>query len=196
MGAARIPTVLLPANTRRLAPLPERRRRAFRDYFTRSLSLAAARLVGGAARAAMPPHEEPESHWPRVDDEATRRLLAQACGVCRGLCCEQGGEHAFQRPEVVRGYMLRHPGLRPRDVLAMYLDHLPTVSYAGSCVFHTRNGCNLPPDMRSRTCHEYLCEGLQRIVRGEEQGRKACVFAAAMDGETPVRADVLRRACD
>ena len=189
------PTVLLPVNTRRLVPLPERRRRRFRDYFTRSLSAAAAAHAsrrGDRGEAS----ESGISPFPRVEDAATRTMLAQACGVCRGHCCAQGGEHAFQRPEVVRAYLSRHVGLRPRDVLAAYLEHLPRVSYEGSCVFHTRDGYNLPPDMRSRTCHEYLCQGLLEVLATQLAGTTTRLFVAAMEDETPVRAGVLRRPPD
>ncbi len=188
------PMLLLPVNTKRLVPLPERRRRRFRDYFARSLSLAAARNSGLPGRTAAP--EEPERHFWPVEDPVTLAMLGSACAVCRGHCCAQGGDHAFQRPEVIRAYLLRHPELRPTDVLSAYLDHLPRRCYQDSCVFHGRHGCNLPADMRSHTCHDYLCHGLQDLARTQQGDSAVLVFAAAVEDETPVRAALIRRPLD
>ncbi|NBC15591.1 MAG: hypothetical protein GVY09_20050, partial [Gammaproteobacteria bacterium] len=190
-GAPGADTVLLPVNTRPLGPLPERRRRRFRDYFTRSLSVAAARNAGPADETAAP--GELAHPFSPVADGATHAMLGEACATCRGHCCAQGGEHAFQRPEILSAYLLRHPHLRPRDVLAAYLDHLPTTSYRGSCVFHTRNGCSLPVAMRSPSCRDYLCDALWGIVRGQRAGGPAQVFGVAVEDATPVRAGVIRR---
>jgi len=190
-AAAEEPMVLLPANTKRLVPLPERRRRRFREYFTRSLSLAAARNAGLGGRTGAP--EEPDRRSCSAEVPATLAMLGSACAVCRGYCCAQGGDHAFQRPEVVRAYLLQHPELRPRDVLNAYLDHLPRLSYQDSCVFHTRHGCNLPAHMRSQTCHDYLCHGLQDLARAQQGEAAVQVFAAAVEAETPVRAALIRR---
>ncbi|MCG6942501.1 MAG: hypothetical protein LJE69_14780 [Thiohalocapsa sp.] len=185
------PTALLPANTRRLVPLPARRRRRFRDYFTRSLSVALAPDAGHTGGAL--PGEESVGQATTPADAATVAMLGRACAVCRGHCCAQGGEHAFLRPEVVRAYLSRHPALRPREVLAAYLDRLPWVSYQDACVFHTRHGCNLPRGMRSRTCNDYRCGGLMDLARRQQADATMQVFAVAVDGETPVRAALIRR---
>lgn len=185
------PIVLLPANPRPLVNLPAKRKRRFRDYFTRSLSTAAARRAGQRARHAADPYEEGENPFPMVTDPDTLSALGHACGICRGLCCEQGGEHAFQRPEVVRQFMDRHPQSRPRDVLRAYLSRLPAVSYRDACVFQGRHGCVLPPEMRSPTCNEYLCEGLREIHRVSLQTGKSRVFVAAVAAGVPVRSALL-----
>jgi hypothetical protein len=181
------PIVLLPANPRPLVNLPEKRKRRFRDYFTRSVSTAAARRAGQLARDAASLNEEGENQFPVVTDPGTLTVLGNACGVCRGQCCEQGGEHAFQRPEVVRQFMDRYPQLRPRDVLHAYLSRLPAVSYQDACVFQGRQGCVLPQAMRSRTCNEYLCEGLREINRVAQESGEPRVFVAAVDTQMPVR---------
>ena len=181
------PVVLLPANERPLGNLPERRRRRFRDYYMQSLSKAAARRFSRAARDAGDGYEEGDSHLLLAENPDTLALLGKACATCRGNCCEQGGEHAFQRPEVIRRYMQVHPELRPRDLLAAYLSRLPRVSYQGSCVFHCRDGCNLPRAMRSRTCNEYLCDRLSEINRIACDSGPARVFAAGPGGGHSLR---------
>jgi hypothetical protein len=151
------------------------------------LSTAAARRASQVARAATDANEEGENQFPVVTDPNTLTVLGNACGICRGQCCEQGGEHAFQRPEVVRRYMDRNPRRRPRDVLHAYLSRLPTVSYRDACVFQGRQGCVLPQQMRSRTCNEYLCEGLREINHIALESGNPRVFVAAVDAQVPVR---------
>ncbi|MCF7993564.1 MAG: hypothetical protein K9L32_00645 [Chromatiaceae bacterium] len=177
----------MPANQRPLVNLPEKRKRRFRDYFTHSLSIAAARRSSQFTRNAVDPEEEGENQFPVVTDADTLAVLGSACAICRGQCCEQGGEHAFQRPEVIRRYLDRHPHLRPRDLLHAYLSRLPTLSYRDACVFQGRHGCVLPQEMRSSTCNEYLCEGLCDIHRIAQQSGDSRVFVAAIDGQATVR---------
>ena len=190
-GAESAPVVMLPANERALGNLPEKRKRRFRDYLTRSLSEAAARRFSRAGREAANPHEESENQFPVVHDPDTLRVFGNACAACRGKCCSQGEEHAFLRPEMVRRFMERNPKMRPREVLQAYLDHLPRVAYRGSCVYHTREGCNLPQPMRSRTCNEYLCDGLQEIDAVARETGAARVFAAAANWWDVVRVAAL-----
>ncbi len=181
------PIVLLPANQRQLVNLPEKRKRLFRDYFTRCLSIAADRRASQVTRDAADANEEGENQFPVVTGPGTLTVLGNACGICRGQCCQQGGEHAFQRPEVVRQYMDGNPRLRPRDVLHAYLSRLPAVSYRDACVFQGRQGCVLSQQMRSLTCHEYLCEGLREINRIAHASGKPRVFVAAVDAQVTVR---------
>jgi len=181
----------LPSNDRALRPLPEKRRREFRDNLTRSISRAAASLYGTSVRAH-------EAEWddgpasPTIEPtNGELQLLGGGCAICRGHCCEQGATHAFLNPVEIRRYMLDRPGQRPRHVLEAFLSRLPHRTPLGSCVFHAESGCALPRSMRSSICNAYYCDGLNRMRTGLVEGSSSSALVAAVVGETLVRAAVV-----
>jgi hypothetical protein len=84
-------------------------------------------------------------------------LAGQLCAACGGGCCNAGGDTAFLTVTTIRRFMAANPRLRPRDVLASYLDRLQQRTQRGSCVSQTESGCGLPRDMRSDTCNNWYC---------------------------------------
>ena len=102
---------------------------------------------------------------PTVDAEALEvslaTLLGKVCGVCEGFCCRHGAAtHAFLDEETLLRFLAEHPGMRSGEAVLAYLQHVPEEHYKGSCIYHTRTGCNLPRDMRARICNAYECRGL------------------------------------
>jgi hypothetical protein len=155
----------------RIANLPERRRRAFRDYLTDLLSQATAGSGG-------PPPAGEGADAPRGAAPELQAVLGQVCAFCRGRCCQNGGDQAYLTADTLLRYLAANPGRRPRDVLADYLGRVGAKTYRGSCVYHGPRGCGLPPEMRSDTCNRFYCRGLER-------------FRAAVGGAAPARAAVV-----
>ena len=88
--------------------------------------------------------------------------LAQACGLCRGYCCAEGGDEAFIAPATLERARARYPDLTDDDLCQLYMDALPARGIAGSCVFHGERGCSLPRSLRARICNEYYCEPIRQ----------------------------------
>jgi hypothetical protein len=142
---------VVPANTRPLENLPARNRGQFRDHLTRLITRSTQERTS-SDDSALPAMEFVSAH-----EEAA---LAQACATCRGYCCHQGGNHAFLDAETIRRVRQQNPSLRPRDVLAAYMERLPNKHYRNGCVFHGEGGCTLPRSMRAHMCTAYYCSGL------------------------------------
>jgi predicted nucleic acid-binding Zn ribbon protein len=165
------PLTLIPSFTARVVNLPERRRRAFRDHLNAVLSQATMRSPASQAAADTPPAAEPP---PNV-----QVVLADACGLCQGNCCQRGGNHAYLKAATIRRYLQTHPGMRSRDVLGAYLARVGNRTYRGSCIFHQAGGCALPREMRSDTCNQYFCDELKEFKRGGSEGSRMRGFFAA-----------------
>lgn len=155
------PVAVLPANERRLSNLPEKRRRRFREHLLRVVSEGAARH----ASHSPPTDDEPGMNLP-AESAAVSLLpvLGNACGTCRGYCCHQGGEHAFLHPETMRRHLDQRPGIRPAQLVELYLSYLGPKTYAGACVYQAGHGCLLPRELRSPLCNRYLCRGLEEFL--------------------------------
>ena len=86
-----------------------------------------------------------------------------ACATCRGFCCRTGGTHAYLNATVIRSHLARHPGLRPAEIIRAFLKKLPAQTFDHSCVYHGRQGCTLPRDMRASLCNQFQCAGLKEL---------------------------------
>lgn len=150
------PLVAIPSCRRKIVNLSEKRRRRFRDSLQRSLSKAVAERLHRSPEATKLPDSNPV-------DSTLQRINDQSCTICAGGCCTQGGDHAYLNEDTLLRVMDQRPNLRPRDVFASYLDRVGTKTYADSCIFHTACGCALPPDLRSSTCLNYFCSGLEQF---------------------------------
>lgn len=169
------PVVVVPWRTQQLVSQDDGRRREFRDFLLDLLKQIAASesqpLPDGALGAA-------QATQPSMPAEgAVDRLLASVCAVCRGFCCFYGGtRHAFLDADALAAFRWRNPGLDDAAVAKAYLDFLPEQHCAGSCLYHTDSGCNLPRAMRARICNAYECSGLKDARHGYAQGgMRACV---------------------
>jgi hypothetical protein len=174
-----IPTVL-PSVRAKITNLPERRRRRFRDVVNGLISRASAHLIAPSPRGAEPPVTVAPSVTSAPEVQA---VLDEACALCRGFCCGNGGKHAYLTVETIRRYMVQHPDQRPREVLAAYLGHVGNKTFDGSCVFHEPGGCSLPREMRSDTCNRHFCVGLTEFQQGLTRGYPARAFFVATDGD-------------
>jgi hypothetical protein len=97
----------------------------------------------------------------------TQQVLNAACGTCRGYCCRKGGDSAYVKPDTIARVRLHHPGLSNEDVAATYLNAVPEISAAGSCIFHGKQGCTLPRGFRADICNDYHCPPLEDWMNGE-----------------------------
>jgi hypothetical protein len=169
--------VVLPSGPRRLSPLPQRRRNLYRDHLNRIIADAAPRVAAFADQAT-------DSTSVRTADSGTGAL----CSLCRGGCCTQGGNEAYLTEATVLRFMSRNRELRPRDVLAAYLERLGSRTEAYSCVNHGALGCTLPREMRSDTCNNYFCDSIATW-------RDQSATAPSADGTLVIlrRQDVWRR---
>jgi hypothetical protein len=88
--------------------------------------------------------------------------VATACSLCRGFCCRTGGNEAYLNPKTLARVWSEQAHLAVDDLVAAYLDAVPEFAFAGSCIFHTERGCNLPRALRSNVCHTYECTPLRK----------------------------------
>jgi hypothetical protein len=140
----------VPSCRRSITPLPQRRRAKFRDFLNQLITRTLQTKLSGRFLSKSLPEEPP----------ASLPLLEKSCALCAGACCLAGAEHAFLDEDSLARVMRQHPAWRPRDLLQVYTNALPTRTYSQSCVFHTSKGCALPRDLRSHVCWTYFCEAL------------------------------------
>ena len=148
----------LPSGPRRLSNLPERRRRLYRDHLNQIIAAALSRdEYVESTRTGVTAGEADDAPG---DASALR---GQLCAACGGGCCAEGGDTAYLTVPLMRRCMASNPDMRPRDVLAAYLDRLRTRTEGGSCINHAAGGCSLPREMRSDTCNRFLCPPLHQL---------------------------------
>lgn len=150
------PVAVIPASMVKITHLPEKRRHEFRDYLTQ--------LISQAVASPSAPSAASDSTPPAAQDPRLLAVLGKGCACCKGSCCQSGGfTHAYLTLETIRRYRAAHPGQRPREVLAAYLDAIGNQTYAGSCVYHQADGCSLPRAMRADICNQFFCGGLLEL---------------------------------
>lgn len=178
---------ILPSNDRRQANLPAKRIGRFRDRLMQIISQAAA------IRSSTDGGDETTDDSVAAEEFSTpeQAILGNACAVCRGDCCSQGGDHGFIQVETIIDYMARHPQRRPRDILHDYLSQLGKKTYDGSCVYHTASGCSLPREMRSHICNGFLCKGLNQILFQLPNAEDTRVFVVATADRDIVRTAIV-----
>jgi hypothetical protein len=171
---------IIPFSRRRVTNLADRRRRAFRDHLNGLISEASeSRASSSPSDAGLPTEPAP----PGARALELQAVLGRACALCQGFCCGNGGNHAYLTVATIRRYMAQHPGQRPRDVLAAYLDRVGNKTCEGSCIFHQSGGCSLPRAMRSDTCNQYYCYGLTQFQQGLTVEDPARGFFVLMSGD-------------
>lgn len=92
-------------------------------------------------------------------------LAAAVCAVCGGACCHRAGDHAFLDIAAIERFMASSRKTEPSNIANTYAAFLPARSYAGSCVYHTFDGCTLPRFLRADICNAYRCSGLKQAER-------------------------------
>lgn len=170
--------ILLPTNQRKIVPLSRQRRYRFAKRLQRLLDTIDWN----------PPTQKSGSQEIASNQGFLATMLSKACAICRGHCCMRGDTHAYLDGDTIQHFLHHHTQpLRLSDILTAYCRHLPTLSYANSCVFHAARGCILPRNLRSETCHAFLCTGLLKIQKRKEKDGQAGFFFAANNKETILR---------
>jgi len=188
-----LPVILLPANTRGTALLPESSREDFLSRLRAAIAeaflepvrdnSAPMSLEAAAARDNAREHAIAPDDAPGAPDLAA--MLGASCATCRGECCTAGGTHAFLKEDSLRRVraQLADEGapLTAESLEALYASHLPVRHYRGSCVFHTTTACALPRSLRSDLCNRYLCGGLTQLTRALAATTQHAAYVAAAD---------------
>lgn len=168
--------VMVPLNQRALVPTPPERVRRIREHLVRSLR--DLRTMKRPDQNASPLRPEPVGFAGTV----TRA----ACTLCQGFCCKGGGEHAYLDERDMARVRQARPELDARAVIRLYMERVPADGYAGSCVFHGKQGCTLDRSLRSDVCNSYFCNGLRDFVATADGAAGVVVTGVGADGETRV----------
>lgn len=172
--ASGVPAVLLlPANTRRLAGLPESRK----QELVRQIETLAGKM-NEANEAANTLEENPG--WSAEAFPETSPWNG-SCAVCRGYCCQSGGTHAYVREAQIARYIRSHHGAGLEDAVRAYASYLPPASFSGGCVYQGEDGCTLPLEMRSGVCLSFYCEEYHRVREWFRANIGVPVLLAAVD---------------
>lgn len=177
--------VVIPINMRHIRHLSEKRRRTFYDQLKQLFDQAAAEQCSST-------HLTDDSTMQTKRDSQMqgtelRSILMNACVICRGSCCKNGGERAYLKVDTILRYMHQHPELQQQQVLEEYLSFLPKKTYEDSCVYHAEFGCSLPRHMRSKCCNLFVCHGLGDIQEYAIDTKSTCFFIVAMKGKNELR---------
>jgi hypothetical protein len=159
--------VMVPMNLKALAPMPSDRLLRLHAH------LAAAWLDSGTAgdlgQSASPPRPEPGNFAVRV--------ARVACSLCKGFCCKNGEDDGFIDGRTLRRLRQARPDLAADTTFRLYIERVPDESYAGSCIFHGKNGCTLDRELRSDICNSYFCGGLHDFLKGGDAASPVMIFA-------------------
>lgn len=153
------PWLTLPSGQKKIINLPMRRRRAFRDFLNKligQIHCNGKHETNTSTNYGAPTH--------------IRKLQAQFCSVCQGGCCTNGSNNAYLTSATLLNYMRLNPQHRPRHVFEAYLERIPNKSFADSCIYHTHTGCNLPRQMRSDICNQFLCSPVTDFCNQAKEG--------------------------
>jgi hypothetical protein len=168
----RFPIVVIPNRTGTLVAIEPELRRALEDRLTEVAAICAGQ------------HTSPTD----AADHAPTPVPA-VCISCQGACCYHGGHHAaFIDEETIGAFAAQRPTFSANAITAEYLRYVPESHFAGSCVFHTDQGCNLPRTMRAPICNRYECRGL-KTARELGQGSQPALFIVARHDNTIVRGE-------
>lgn len=168
--------VMVPLNQRALVPTPPERVRRIREHLVRSLR--DLRTMKHPDRNASPLRPEPQGFAGTV--------ASAACALCSGFCCKGGGEHAYLDERDMARVRQARPELEARAVLRLYMERVPAEGYAGSCVFHGKQGCTLDRSLRSDVCNSYFCNGLRDFVATADGVASVVVKGVGADEVTRV----------
>jgi len=149
-------SLTVPSNSRQICNLPEKRRRLFRDHLYRIINDSASYSFDGRTEGVTLENIEMSAQPPPS-------VEMNACTVCRGICCLSGGTKAYMTPKTIKDLTARQPKLRPAQVVQLFMDRIPKLTYSNSCVFHCESGCALTRELRSETCNIFVCGSIQRI---------------------------------
>jgi hypothetical protein len=190
--------VFTPVNRARTTRLAATRRRAFADHLDAMLEAARDGVHASAQNVPVGVTIPGDNvHLPASTPPAVHAAITVACTNCRGWCCRTGSTNAWITSDTIQRVLTAHPALDAAALRDRYLARLPTRAYADSCVYHSATGCALEASLRSDTCHTFLCDGaneLVRLVYSREQMASApeptvpiAIRVAATEGSRVVR---------
>jgi hypothetical protein len=163
--------VMVPRNNEPLVAMPAERVQRLHEHLIKELT--DLRKAKHLERFALPAFPEPTGFAARV--------AQTACSLCKGFCCRNGGDDAFLDDRTLARVRLAKPEMTEATLRQLYLDHVPSASYRGSCIFHGRHGCTLDRSLRADVCNRYFCGGLGRYIKSPDPAAPTIVIAGEGD---------------
>jgi hypothetical protein len=161
-------SVMVPRSDRALVPTSTARVRRLRKHLVEMLREAKA-----LKKAPSPYPPEPTGFAARV--------ARAACSLCRGWCCQNGGDDAFLDDQTMARVRRDRPQLDARALLRIYVARVPVLAYQDSCISHGKRGCTLDQSLRADICNGYFCRGLGAYVTSGETRTPTTVIAGKGD---------------
>jgi hypothetical protein len=161
-------SVMVPRSDKALVPTSAARVRRLRKHLVAMLREAKA-----LKRAPSPYPPEPTGFASRV--------ARAACSLCRGWCCQNGGDDAFLDEQTMARVRRDRPQLDAQALLRIYVARVPALAYQDSCIFHGKRGCTLDRSLRPDICSSYFCRGLGAYVKSSETRAPTTVIAGKGD---------------
>ena len=148
-AAEKWPLLLLPGNARSLQAVDDGRRAALRRHLRDTL--AESQVLDEEAEAAT---DQPPETAEFIG------LAAEACELCGGNCCAEGGDRAYINSETIARHRRAYPGRSNAEIEEAFLACVPDRTYADSCIFHGKQGCGLG-EWRGPVCRGHFCPPLR-----------------------------------
>jgi hypothetical protein len=168
-----IGVVVVPGFDAAMQPMTQQRRDNLRAHLEEVLSVTSSELV-----------EDSTVHR----SNATQQVINAACATCRGYCCRKGGDSAYIKPETIARVRQHHPDLSNEAIASMYVNAVPEIVTANSCIFHGNQGCTLPRDFRADICNDYHCPPLEAWL---SSASRLAVAVVAVEGVQVVRSSLI-----
>lgn len=175
---------VVPHNTNRLSRLPAERREFFLNRLRANLAEARARFAAGDTPLPRTILTTRKNGRSEAEQQAEWDLLGAGCGVCRGNCCKQGGDHAFNTSDTMMWYLLEHPSDDDDTIIERYEALIPTHSLTKGCLFQEETGCALPRNLRSDVCNRFYCEYINVLRNQYEAGQPVRAYYLHMTDQT------------
>jgi hypothetical protein len=161
-------SVIVPRTDKALVPMSAARVRRLRKHLVEMLGEAKA-----LKKASAPYLPEPTGFAAKV--------ARAACSLCRGWCCQNGGDDAFLDDQTMARVRRDRPQLGVQALVRIYVEQVPMLVYQDSCIFHGKRGCTLDRSLRADICNGYFCRGLGNYVKSGEMRAPTTVIAGKGD---------------
>ena len=163
--------VMVPYNSKSLAPNSPERTRRLRKHLVQSLR--ALRTMKDPVGNASGLHPAPKASLARSRKPHARCAAAIAARAAASTPISTSACMARVRQA--------RPELDARAVMRLYLDRVPATGYDGSCIFHAEHGCTLDRSLRSGVCNVYFCDMLGKFVQNADKATSAIVMSGEGD---------------
>jgi len=160
--------VHVPRNIKPLMPVAPDRVRRLREHLIKAI-----RKARGLEHAACP--------LPAAPAGFAARVARVACSICKGWCCQNGGDDAFLDDQTMTRVRRDRPELRAGALPRLYLDRVPARAYEDSCIFHGNKGCVLDRSLRADICNSFFCRGFGAYLTDRQTDVPRIVIAG--DGD-------------